>query len=643
MAPTDRPGFVPRPSDRSTRQAFADSGPLRSWPKRPNDGRLGEVARPDVATGGSWELGSQIFTMGSCFARNIEDVLDTLGFSVPTSGFPIKPEYWRGRRPAGLLNVYTTPTMIRSLELALRWHRAEEHEQDALLREGLVELPEGVVDDLLCEPTPLPLASALDRRRIALEVNRCAFTARVVVLTLGLVECWVDRTTGLTIARAPGRVRQRHMPDRYVLRRLTVNDVMADLEAVFALLRDNGQPGLQVVISVSPVPLRRTFMPEDVLVANTHSKSVLRVAAGEVSARHDFVSYVPTYESVVLSQSPDVWEDDLRHVSEATVAALIGRVVHAHLPAEVPPELQLRLAVLPVLLLVRRTRPVEWPLFEELQQALDALAAQLPASPPPGAELWWSRARALLELRPGHVPPALVAEDDGPAQLFWLSAVVNLLEAAGHSKEAMGPLSRLAVSRPFDPDIGLLFFERAKQHGTLLDRLHSLAIRHASHRRILLTRPEDASPLKQRRFSRSAGRGAAALLGATADLIRLQPEAEAAVRAQLPKLSPPLVAAVEQGIAHARRTSARMDLDTELLQIQDARLKLELECWRQGLRQEPAEVRRLAAELTGLPGAAQRWRARVQQLSGEPGGRAIAEAVAQGLADGQRAGWAISR
>ena len=60
-------------------------------------------------------------------------------------------------------------------------------------------------------------------------------------------------------------------------------------------------PGVRVLLTVSPVPLIATYEPRHVLVSTTYSKSVLRVAAEQVMRRHDWVDfYQPPPERVRL-------------------------------------------------------------------------------------------------------------------------------------------------------------------------------------------------------------------------------------------------------------------------------------------------------------------------------------------------------
>lgn len=72
---------------------------------------------------------------------------------------------------------------------------------------------------------------------------------------------------------------------------------------------------LQIVVTVSPIPLMATFTDSDIVIANTYSKSTLRTVAQEWSDAHSNIHYFPSYEIVMNSNRSVAWADDLRHAS----------------------------------------------------------------------------------------------------------------------------------------------------------------------------------------------------------------------------------------------------------------------------------------------------------------------------------------
>lgn len=85
----------------------------------------------------------------------------------------------------------------------------------------------------------------------------------------------------------------------------------------------HGKPNLRMIITVSPVPLNRTFTNQDVIVANTTSKSTLRSAAHAFCEATERVDYFPSFEAAMYSEPSIVWEGDRRHVTDFMVGEII--------------------------------------------------------------------------------------------------------------------------------------------------------------------------------------------------------------------------------------------------------------------------------------------------------------------------------
>src|SRR5262249_19790413 len=86
-------------------------------------------------------------------------------------------------------------------------------------------------------------------------------------------------------------------------------------------------PQKHVVITVSPVPLARTFSPYDVGTANLESKSILRAVAGQIAREYaDRVSYFPSYEMATILPIP-VYKPDKRHVLPTFADQVVGEFI----------------------------------------------------------------------------------------------------------------------------------------------------------------------------------------------------------------------------------------------------------------------------------------------------------------------------
>ena len=278
------------------------------------EGAFSGVVTPTVYPRFKFEKGCLVFTIGSCFARNMEEHLKIAGFSVPVLEFSVPPEEYAGR-PAGVLNKYNAPTILQELDRAAR-SLASPADFNAIARESLISVGDGKVVDLELSGSPPPATEerAFERRAEILRLFQRAFDSDVVVITPGLVETWIDQETGLTICDWGGAPAIRHLRDRFRFKMLSHDDCYEAMEKSVRLLLGTGRPEKKIVLTVSPVPLNSSFSGADARLANTYSKSVLRAVAQKLYDTFEAIDYFPSYEMVILSERSCVWEKDNIHV-----------------------------------------------------------------------------------------------------------------------------------------------------------------------------------------------------------------------------------------------------------------------------------------------------------------------------------------
>lgn len=332
-------GWDPIPQPRQLRSAVKvmaarqATRPFDEWPTRedgPNrlEPETWPVIRPKFSLAGV----RSIYTIGSCFARNIEEHFDRAGYDVPTLRFTVPVSEWRGDRSNGIINKYTPPSIHQELEWALRVRRARSDEaRTALLAEPLLEVGDGLVVDVeLAGYGPVTRARGVERRRQLYEMVEEAFRSDVVTMTLGLVEAWWDGERRRYIQQKPSRLLLRSHEKRFAFAPLTFTEALGHTRKAIDLLTKHGKPGLRILLTTSPIPLKTTFMGQDAIVANTYGKSVLRAVCGEIAAVYNHVDYFPSYESAVLSRSAGVWNDDLLHVNEDFIARIVAHMVEPY-------------------------------------------------------------------------------------------------------------------------------------------------------------------------------------------------------------------------------------------------------------------------------------------------------------------------
>ncbi|MFD7341148.1 GSCFA domain-containing protein [Streptomyces violascens] len=310
--------------------------PYRSLP--PRSFWRTAVAEPELREiGGLWTpkfaLGQDdvILTAGSCFARHIGRALLERGMNWRDAE-PAPPGLTRAEREARHFGVFSFRTgNIYTAAMLRQWLSWAFHEAappgEAWIEDSRFYDPWRPS----VEPGGHASADAVTQARLAtLAAIRGAVTgASCLVFTLGLTEAWRDRADGTVHPVCPGTVRGTYDSGRHVFHNFTFAEVYDNLSAAIALAR-TANPGLRVLLTVSPVPLTATATGDHALTATTYSKSVLRAVAGQLTQELDHVDYFPAYEIVTGFPFKAVFfEPNLRTVTPAGVDFVMGQFFDA--------------------------------------------------------------------------------------------------------------------------------------------------------------------------------------------------------------------------------------------------------------------------------------------------------------------------
>jgi hypothetical protein len=267
---------------------------VHAWSEREERMRAETVELVDRST--------KVATIGSCFAQELAKVMG----AVDIQG---------GMHPGGLF--YSTATIRQEMErICGGWPERQ--------AEPLWHVGDGLVDPFRDYDTIYPDEPALLAKRTEMDTAADSLfrDARVVVVTLGLIETWRSAVTGNTFRQIPHPAVFPTLGA--VFHRLTVAEMLDDLERIRTIVRD--RIGAELVITTSPVPLHTTFTSLDVRVANVESKSRIRAAVSEFVDRHPDVRYFHSYEMVVTAErQSDYFRDDGRHVHKHAVRYIVSR------------------------------------------------------------------------------------------------------------------------------------------------------------------------------------------------------------------------------------------------------------------------------------------------------------------------------
>jgi hypothetical protein len=282
---------------------------------------------------------SRVLTIGSCFAVEIRAALRARGLDMYPQYLDIDLDLERetiARLPhRDNVNHYDTANIRQEFERALGKREGVDDEFPALeLRKdfdpktipGRVGFLPRYQDPYRKNVFGTDHGAIVDASRRLDHCFRDAIeTADVYIVTLGHTESWQDVNTGRYVWSE--KVRQQIAdPESIQFRPTDFEHNYENIRWVCAALRARF-PGKKVVLTVSPISLKKTFTDDDLVIANMYSKSVLRAAAGKVANDFDSVLYWPSYE---LALKMDLYREDGRHVSREGIDFIVSNFLRAY-------------------------------------------------------------------------------------------------------------------------------------------------------------------------------------------------------------------------------------------------------------------------------------------------------------------------
>lgn len=227
---------------------------------------------------------TNIIAFGSCFASNISNYLNGIGYNVATKKDNVA---YVSRLGDGIVNTHAIRQQFEwawenvtpSVDL---WHgyKAEEFGYDEAVR---------------------------------LRTRELFDSADLFIITLGLSEVWYDEPTGEVFWRAVPF--DKFDPSRHKFRVATHDESLTNLRAIYSLIRKH-KPETPVVFTLSPIPLAATFRDVSCITANAVSKAILRSALDQLyresKPEDPKLFYFPSYE-IVLNAFKNQFGSDGRH------------------------------------------------------------------------------------------------------------------------------------------------------------------------------------------------------------------------------------------------------------------------------------------------------------------------------------------
>lgn len=311
----DRPAFVSE-SPTDTWRDFTTSRGLSISPRRVFNAR------------------DRFFTIGSCFVEEIRKALTARGitclpdyscisFDSSLAIVDTLPE-----RPH--MNYYNTFSILQEFERAAGlWEQSDDDcwsiEGHRIgirnIRDGRGRVFQDPYRRNLFGATREILLDA--RRQVDAAMVAGMRSATVFIITLGMTEVFLKTGSGQAVNQYPVKLGARRAATETEFHASTFAENLQNMRRTVALARAL-TPAAKIVVTVSPVPMNRTFTGKDVVVANLKSKATLLAVAHELCDEDDGLFYFPSYE-IVTGIGPSAYkETDARHVRPEIVDKIIG-------------------------------------------------------------------------------------------------------------------------------------------------------------------------------------------------------------------------------------------------------------------------------------------------------------------------------
>lgn len=267
--------------------------------------------------------GNRVVSAGSCFAANLVPYIESAGLEyIRTERIPfifskLGENLGYANFSAAYGNIYTARQLLQLYQRSIGLFKPSEdrwYENDYVIDPFRPGLKFPAKSD---EEFDFLTKSHLDATRKAFE------SADVFIFTLGLTESWVNSKDLSVYPACPGTIAGNFEPENHKFINFKVDEIISDLREFINLLRKTNYE-VKLILSVSPVPLVATATTNHVLNSTVYSKSVLRVAAQEITNEVENSYYFPAYEIITGPQAPhDFFENDRRNVSQKGVEAVM--------------------------------------------------------------------------------------------------------------------------------------------------------------------------------------------------------------------------------------------------------------------------------------------------------------------------------
>ncbi len=272
------------------------------------------------------------FTMGSCFAEEVRIGLTKRGLQCTPDYKNIVFDQEQARvdelPEREHMNFYNSFTILQQLRQAFGdWDKCEDDVWKVKKRGKSPKWGPDTYQDpyrrLVMANSPSVLMDVVDS--INTEVRSGVETATAFVFTFGMTEVFRNKTSGKVVAQKPlyGGAGGAKETELHVS---TFEENYQNVREIVNIVRKH-KGNAPIIMSVSPVPLARTFQDDiDIVSVSCEGKSILRAVLGQITREMSDVYYLPSYE-FVMARGTANFQVDQRHVRREVVDNIVQSFV----------------------------------------------------------------------------------------------------------------------------------------------------------------------------------------------------------------------------------------------------------------------------------------------------------------------------
>jgi len=283
------------------------------------------VRTPELAVPKELSLSAsdEVLAIGSCFVNEIRAVLERAQLNVHPAIDPQLGELfvdqvksdsaWGAWDEREHYQCFTPFTVRQEMEVAFG---IREHDPDAILTRRF-KGRSVLVDPYRRLVYARSKSDLLEiRRRMNQQLRLGLEKSEILIITLGLVEAFKLKAFDVYLSEYRSLIGDEHIEFVNGTYEQALEAITVSLDLIRSVY-----PQKKIVLTVSPIPISRTFSETDAITATMRGKSILRSCVDTLLQQYDNLYYWPSYEFAMWSDNV-FREDDLRHLRPEAVAAI---------------------------------------------------------------------------------------------------------------------------------------------------------------------------------------------------------------------------------------------------------------------------------------------------------------------------------